>query len=146
MENSKEIYTENSDTESIFKDEEFSLEGYDKNIRQARNTLFTLSALQFILGIFILFTSPGKIGWISFTLTTFMAVIFLALGFWTKAKPYSAIICALLIYILLWVGDSILDPAYIYKGILVKIIVIVYLAKGLKDAKEAQTMKAIMGC
>ena len=68
MENNKEINAENDGIESIFKDEEFSLEGYDKNIRQARNTLFTLAALQFIMGIYLLFTSQAMVAWVSFAI------------------------------------------------------------------------------
>jgi hypothetical protein len=74
-----------------------------------------------------------------------VAVIFFLLGFWTKVKPYTAIISGLVTYILLWIGDSIFDPTYIYKGILVKIFIIIYLIKGLKDAKEAQAIKTMLG-
>ena len=145
MENNKENITENANAETIFNEDEFSLEGYDKNIRQARNTLFFLACLQLLLGLFTIFTSHGNAAWITTAMTTLVAIIFFALGLWTKQKPHTAIIYALIIYILLWVGDSIFDPSYIYKGILVKIIVIVYLAKGLKDAREAQSMKKIIG-
>ena len=143
MENDKENSLDSA-SESIFTEEEFSMEGYDKNIRQARNTLFFLAGLQFLLGIYFLFTSSANAGWTSFAITTLVAIIFLGLGFWTRHKPYNAIIFALIIYILLWAGDCMVDSIYIYKGILVKIIVIVYLAKGLKDAREAQNMKTIM--
>jgi hypothetical protein len=144
MENNKECNLESNNSENIFNDEEFSLEGYDKNIRQARNTLFVLAGLQLLFGIYLIFTVHEIAAWTSFAITTLVAVIFLALGFWTKAKPYTAIIYALIVYILLWVGDCVFDPTYIYKGILLKIIVIVYLAKGLKDAREAQDIKTIM--
>ncbi len=87
----------------------------------------------------------GTAGWISAGISAMVAVIFLLLGFWTKSKPYTAIIIALVIYGLLWLGDCLIDPTYIYKGIFFKIFIIVYLAKALKGAKEAQSMKAILG-
>lgn len=145
MENSSENINEHNPGESIFSEEEFSLEGYDKNIRQARNILFFLAALQMLLAMYLLYTSQGNAGWISFAITTIVAVTFLLLGFWTKTKPYTAIISGLIIYILLWIGDAIFDPTYIYRGILVKIFIILYLIKGLKDAKEAQAMKTMLG-
>ncbi|HEY5408336.1 MAG TPA: hypothetical protein VIJ92_14675 [Ginsengibacter sp.] len=145
MENTEENSNEKNLPESIFTDDELSLEGYDKNIRQARNILFFLAALQMLLGIYLLFTSQGNSGWVSFAITTVVAVIFLLLGFWTKVKPYTAIISGLIIYILLWIGDAIYDPTYIYKGILIKVFIIIYLIKGLKDAKEAQAMKSMLG-
>jgi len=145
MENNSENNNEKNPPESIFTEEEFSLEGYDKNIRQARNILFFLAALQMLLAIYLLYTSQGNAGWVSFAITTIVAVIFFLLGFWTKVKPYTAIISGLVTYILLWIGDSIFDPTYIYKGILVKIFIIIYLIKGLKDAKEAQAIKTMLG-
>jgi len=145
MENNSENNNEKNLPESIFTEEEFSLEGYDKNIRQARNILFFLAALQMLLAIYLLYTSQGNAGWVSFAITTIVAVIFFLLGFWTKVKPYTAIISGLVTYILLWIGDSIFDPTYIYKGILVKIFIIIYLIKGLKDAKEAQAIKTMLG-
>ena len=60
MENNKENITENANAETIFNEDEFSLEGYDKNIRQARNTLFFLACLQLLLGVFTIFTSHGN--------------------------------------------------------------------------------------
>ena len=99
MENNKED-SPDSASESIFTDDEFSMEGYDKNIRQARNTLFFLAALQLISATYLFFTSSGNAAWISFAITALVAIIFLALGFWTKQKPYNAIIYALIIYIL----------------------------------------------
>ncbi len=145
MENNSENNNEKNPPESIFTEEEFSLEGYDKNIRQARNILFFLAALQMLLAIYLLYTSQGNAGWVSFAITTIVAVIFFLLGFWTKVKPHTAIISGLVTYILLWIGDSIFDPTYIYKGILVKIFIIIYLIKGLKDAKEAQAIKTMLG-
>jgi len=145
MENNSENNNEKNLPESIFTEEEFSLEGYDKNIRQARNILFFLAALQMLLAIYLLYTSQGNAGWVSFAITTIVAVIFFLLGFWTKVKPHTAIISGLVTYILLWIGDSIFDPTYIYKGILVKIFIIIYLIKGLKDAKEAQAIKTMLG-
>lgn len=144
MENHEEVNLNDSATESIFNGEEFSTEGYDKNIRHARNILFILAALELCMGIFFLFSVGGQAAWISFGITTLVAIIFFILGIYTKAKPYNAILYGLIVYIMLWIGDAIFDPTYIYKGILLKIIIIVYMAKRLKDAKEAQLIKSIM--
>jgi len=63
------------------------------------------------------------------------------LGFWTKKKPYYAIICALILYGIFIILNAVVDITSIYKGIIFKIAVIVFLIKGLKDAKAAQEMK-----
>jgi hypothetical protein len=66
---------------------------------------------------------------------------FIVLGFWTKKKPYYAIIGALILYGVFILLNAIFDVTTIYKGIIFKIAVIVFLVKGLNNAKEAQQMK-----
>jgi hypothetical protein len=65
------------------------------------------------------------------------------LGFalWSKQKPVPAFTAALITYIAFFVFFGILDPANFYRGIIVKIFLVIALIKGLKDAKEAEEMK-----
>src|SRR6266699_1805888 len=102
--NNENIDSEQNNQETIFSENEFSMEGYDKHIRQARNTLFILAGFQLISAIYLFSISDTPISWITFALTCFIAVVFAGLGLWSKKKPYTAIVTALIIYILLWVS------------------------------------------
>lgn len=76
--------------------------------------------------------------------------IFVALGFWTTQKPYTAIICGLICFL-----GIILLSAVIYgltegstgivkalfSGILVKVLILVNLIRPIKDAKALQEAK-----
>ena len=75
----------------------------------------------------------------------FVALVFAGLAFWTKKKPYAALLTALIIYGSLLLGDAILDPSTIYKGIILKIAIIVSLISGLRNAKEAEDLKKAFG-
>jgi len=147
MEDNKpqEITPENN-SESIFTPEEFSIEGYDKHIRQARNAIFAAAGILLLNVIILAFTVPAEYEylWIDVLIWGLFIAGFIILGFWTKKKPYYAIIGALILYGILILLNAFIDITSIYKGIIFKIAVIVFLIKGIKDAKEAQNMMALI--
>ena len=96
--NQQEIKIENN-TETIFNDQEFSMEGYDKHIRQARNTLFIAAAILLLNAIILFSKYPFdiEIMWLDYLIWTVYIGGFIALGSWTKKKPYYAIIGGLIL-------------------------------------------------
>ena len=126
--------------ESIFTEEDFSMQGYDKHIRQARNAIFVAAGVVLISLLVLCFTISADYEYLWIDICIYGAFIagFIVLGFWTKTKPYYAIISALILYALLIALFAYFDITTLYKGFLFKIFIIVYLAKGLGDAKEAQ--------
>jgi len=130
--------------ESIFREDEFSMEGYDKHIRNARIILFIIAALQ-LIGVFTSMSLQDPARWISIVVFVFFGGIFVGLALWTHRKPYTALLIAMIVYISLLVLDAIFDPSTIYKGIVLKIIIIVMLISGLRNGKVAQDMKEAFG-
>lgn len=144
MENSNiDKQREDQNQETIFSADEFSLQGYNKHIRQARNAIFAVAILLALNLIFLGFTIPEEYEyfWIDMLLWGLFIAGFVALGLWTKKKPYSAIIAAISLYIIFIILNAVLDISTLYKGLLFKIIVFVFLAKGINDAKEAQELQ-----
>ena len=140
--NLPEIKPENN-AETIFNEQEFSMEGYDKHIRQARNALFIAAAI-LVLNALILFSNYPvnlEIMWLDYLIWVVYIGGFIALALWTKKKPYYAIIGGLILMGIFILVNAIIDPSTIFGGIIFKIAVIVFLIKGLGDAKEAQQMK-----
>jgi len=141
-ENQPEVKPENN-TETIFDDQEFSMEGYDKHIRQARNVLFVAAGL-LVLNAIKLFSDYAfdiEVMWLDYLIWIGYIGGFIALGFWTKRKPYYAIIGGLVLLGIFIVVNAIIEPSSIFGGIFFKIAVVVFLIKGLGDAKEAQQIK-----
>ena len=132
---------EKNQQETIFNEEEFSLEGYDKSIKQARNVLFAVASIEIIFGIFSGMRLSGDDALYSIAITTAIGLVFLALGFWTKNKPYSAIVTGLIFYVSIIVVSATIDIATLFRGVIMKLIVIVYLVKSINDAREAQETK-----
>jgi multidrug efflux pump subunit AcrB len=140
--NQPEINTENN-AETIFNEQEFSMEGYDRHIRQARNALFTAAAILLLNAIILFAQYPFdiEIMWLDYLIWIVYIGGFIALALWTKKKPYYAIIGGLILMGIFILVNAIIDPGTIFGGIIFKIAVVVFLIKGLGDAKEAQQMK-----
>ncbi|MEO8771310.1 MAG: hypothetical protein ABI402_14540 [Ferruginibacter sp.] len=132
--------------ESIFSGDEFSMEGYDKHIRQARNAIFTAAGILFASTIFVYLSAPDyEYIWFDVALWGLFIAGFIALGLWTKKKPYYAIIGALILYSLFIIINAAVDIRTIFAGIIFKIMIYVFLIKGLSNAKDAQNMKEQFG-
>jgi prepilin signal peptidase PulO-like enzyme (type II secretory pathway) len=130
--------------ESIFQEEEFSMKGYDKHIKNARIMLFVIAGLQ-LFGIFASLGLPDPARWISISVYVIFGAIFAALAFWTHKRPFAALLAALILYGSLLVLDGIFEPSTLYKGIIIKVAIIVMLITGLRNAREAQDMKDTFG-
>jgi energy-coupling factor transporter transmembrane protein EcfT len=114
-----------------------SMEGYDKPIKRARTWLFVIAGLQ-LVAIVTAINLPEPENWITMGLFVVVATVFAILAFWTKKKPYTALVTALSVYATLLVLSAIFDPSSIIRGIVIKILVITMLITALKNAKEVQ--------
>jgi peptidoglycan/LPS O-acetylase OafA/YrhL len=136
-----------NNSETIFSGEEFSMQGYDKHIRQARTAIFVAAGVLAINLLILSFTVPDSYEYLWIDISIWGAFIagFIILGIWTKKKPYTAIISALILYVVFIVLNALVDITTLYKGIILKVIIIVLLIKGLGDARQAQRMQEQMG-
>jgi len=149
MENNKEHQDESAaeNNVSIFTEEEFSTVGYDKHIHQARNAIFWVAGL-LTVNVAMLFMREGEAYeymWLDFLIYGGFIGAFIFLGFFTKKKPYTAIIIALILYTLFILLNAVIEPITLLKGILFKFITYVFLIKAINDAKEAQEMQKTFG-
>jgi len=147
MEKNQHAPVSNAANETIFSADEFSLKGYDKHIRQARNAIFAVAVL-LVINIFVSgFNLPEgyEYLWMDLFIWGFFIAGFIFLGFWTKKKPYYAIVGALCLYATFIILNAVLDISTLYKGLLFKIIIVVLLVKGINDAKEAQELQKSFG-
>jgi hypothetical protein len=113
-----------------------------KKIESAATTLYVLAGLSFLIGIVYFFinrtTDDGSALLITYTI---IAVIYLLLGVWSKTKPLASIISGMVLYVLLEIMGAIDNPLNIFKGIILKVIIISYLIKGLMSALEAEKIR-----
>ena len=71
-----------------------------------------------------------------------LAVIMAALAVWAKRAPLPAVLIAAATYAVVLVLNAISNPATIAQGLILKIIIIAFLAKGIKAALELRAANA----
>ena len=64
----------------------------------------------------------------------FLAVVMFVLFLWGRRSPFPALITALCVYLAVIVLNGIVEPSSLFKGVLVKILVIMALSAGIKAA------------
>jgi hypothetical protein len=120
------------------------MEGHETGIKKARNALFITAGLV-LLGEVISMSMTGvEITPLVIGIIAVEVGVFVGLAFWTKTKPYAAILTGLIRFILLWVAAAVVNDdggQSIYKGIIVKAIIIYTLVSALKPAKEWENLK-----
>jgi hypothetical protein len=113
-----------------------------RKTKNAQITLFVLAGLFFVIGVIYYFLNKdSELAFAAAITNLILAAIFLALGGWAKNKPVVSIISGLVLYILVQLISIVDDPTNIGKGIILKIIVIVYLVRGLQSAMEVEKIK-----
>ena len=130
---------ENSNID-VLEEEDLSMEGYDKPVKQARNILFAIAAIQ-LVGIYFANEQYGLERIVTCILSIGLALIFFLLGLWTKRKPYDAIITGIVVYSMLIIGNTIFEPATILQGFIFKIVIFALLITALSNAKAVQRWK-----
>jgi hypothetical protein len=135
----------NNEQASIFTEHDFSIDIYDKHIKQARNALFATAGMLALSLIILATTVPEGYDslWIDIIFWSIFIGGFIALGFWTKKKPYYAIVGGLMLYGIFIGINAYFEISTLFKGLIFKIIIIGILIKGLSDAKAAQDMQQI---
>ncbi len=96
---------------TIFSPEEFSLQCYDKHIRQARKAKFAVSILLLVnlLVLFFVISEDYEYLWFDIILWGICIAAFTMPGFWTKKKSYYTVIAAFCLYTFFIVFNAALD-------------------------------------
>ena len=132
--------------ESIFEVSNFDLKKYQRHVSNARTALFVLAGRKGIIRRIIchLSTQANYLTdiWIEVLI---VGGTFLVLAMVAEKNPYNALVAALVIYLLYIVIYFVLEPSTLFRGIIVKILVISYLIKGIINAGEIKNIKKMTG-
>lgn len=123
----------------------------NKHVKNGSITLYVLSGLIFVGTFFIAtvmenYDVKAKFGAEKTPFVIVLAIlgaIYLALGLFTKKKPFAAQLTALIVYCTLLILGMVADPSVktILGGILWKVLIIVALVRGTKGGYEADKIR-----
>ena len=105
--------------ESIFTDDDFAVDIYNKRIKNAQIAIFAAGGL-LLINLIILWATNKTVGdyiWFDIALWTCFIVGFVLLGVWVKKKPYYAIIGALILYAAFIGINALLEISSLWSGI-----------------------------
>ena len=119
---------------------------YEKNLRTARIYLYVVAAIQVGVGIYQYANAADpELGFWLGGVTAGLGILFLLFAIWSYKKPAAAFMTALIVFIVAHVATMVADPSYIYKGIILKVLVVIALIKGFRDAKEVEKLRESAG-
>ncbi|WP_108803447.1 zinc ribbon domain-containing protein [Aquimarina sp. Aq107] len=104
-----------------------------KRINSARKTLYWMAGISFVVGLIYFFRTQDTGELIA---QMVIAAIYLMLAYWSQKKPFAAILSGLLLYLTILAIITIAEPTTIFKGIIFKIVIIAFLAKGVYSASQ----------
>jgi hypothetical protein len=126
------------------------LEGNERMVTKARNALFWTAGLLFFWEMVGMARAGEGINFYIIGFALVVSSVFLGLAFYTKKKPYTAVVLGLVCFIGYWIliaGLNVwVDGAEgfvkaLFGGIIIKIIILVNLIRALGFAKELQQAK-----
>lgn len=126
---------------------QIEIEGYQIGVKKARNALFWVAGLILAGELFSMYRSGTGFSLYVLVYALIVAGFFTGLAFWTKARPYTALLIGLIgyiAYILLVIAvngmaegaGGFLKAAL--SGIIVRAVIIIILVRGIPDARKLQ--------
>ncbi len=133
---------ESEESQGLF-DDLFDSGEYRQKLAAARNTIYVVGALQFIIGLVVAYRGPEQIMTATIGIYVVIACMYAGLGLWCGYKPLAATITALGLYVFIWLLPYFLtaNTAILTKDIIFRVIVTGYLVKGIFAGKQAQDIK-----
>lgn len=112
---------------------------YQKHLKTARIWLYVITALQVGMGIYEYSTiEDSQLALFAGLVDAGIGVLFLLFAFLSYKRPVASFIAALVAYVVIHVGMMFLDPSNIYKGIILKIVIVVALIRAISNARDIQ--------
>lgn len=116
------------------------LENDTKRIKSAQKTLYWMSGIFMAFGLFYFFRTQD----IAILITNaILSVLYLLLAFWTKEKPFAALLSALLLYLTVIAINAVIEPMSLVSGIILKVVFLTLLIKGLYAASQSTSTRSI---
>lgn len=114
-----------------------------ERVRKARTALLIVAVFQ-VLGTVVML-AMGNVDQVVAGVMGAIAAVFFGLAFWAGSNPFAAAVVGLVVFLSVHLADAVVDPQQIYKGIILKVIVVVILVKAIRDGLAYRAFRKSRG-
>lgn len=113
----------------------------EKKIKSVKTMLYILAGLNVVIGLFFVFGSNAYLNFADGIGFLIAGLVFIGCAIWVNKQPLMGVLAAFGFYLFIQVLGAIVDPTTIFKGIILKIIIIGVFIKGVNSARDAKKYK-----
>lgn len=113
-----------------------------KKVANVKMMLYIIAGLNLLVGLFMLF---GLDSYLDAIVLLISALVFVGCAQWVENQPLAGILSAFVYWIFLQLSVVFIDPAQIFSGLFLKILILVTFIKGISSAKEAKEIRHELG-
>ncbi|MBK6378781.1 MAG: hypothetical protein IPP81_05325 [Chitinophagaceae bacterium] len=136
MKDNKKI-AEDSIVDFIDDEEYYETRRNKQQIENATWAMYIFAAISSISYIFYLLMNTESFDWVNFILNIALIAVYFCLGAYSSQKPYTAFIALFCVFGFVFLLD-IMASQFSLRGIILKIILVVYISMRLEAAKNVQ--------
>lgn len=136
MKDNKKI-AEDSIVDFIDDEEYYETRRNKQQIENATWAMYIFAAISSISYIFYLLMNTESFDWVNFILNIALIAVYFCLGSYSSQKPYTAFIALFCVFGFVFLLD-IMASQFSLRGIILKIILVVYISMRLEAAKKVQ--------
>ncbi|MBK9487208.1 MAG: hypothetical protein IPO01_19075 [Chitinophagaceae bacterium] len=136
MKDNKKI-AEDSIVDFIDDEEYYETRRNKQQIENATWAMYIFAAISSISYIFYLLMNTESFDWVNFILNIALIAVYFCLGAYSSQKPYTAFIALFCVFGFVFLLD-IMASQFSLRGIILKIILVVYISMRLEAAKKVQ--------
>lgn len=114
--------------------------GWNVEQNKIRNIIFDALCL-IVIGEIISLLASNSFSWKVTIITIIEVTLFALLAALAKKNPYTSILSALVIFIIISIVSAAFKPSYLGGSIVIKIFVLIYLVRAIPEARELQMLR-----
>jgi NhaP-type Na+/H+ or K+/H+ antiporter len=111
---------------------------YKNQIENATWGIYIFAVVSLLFYVLYLFINHNDFDWVSCIINIILIVIYFCLGAYSNYKPYTAFVATIAVIGSIFLLETFFTGQFNVRGLVIKIILIVYIAMRLKAAKVVQ--------
>ena len=137
----KRAVAEDTITDLIDDDEYYTVKQNKQQVENVTWAIHIFSVISLLFYIIYLWINHQDINWVNFTINILLISIYFCLGVYSSHKPFTAFVVTLCVIGIIFLLETYFT-GFSFRGLAIKIILAIYIARRLTAAKTVQRYEA----